>query len=168
MTVLWFSPSQMVEIIMLSKFHWVSQQGTIWWLVTEMKKEQKMNPALTLTTLSANSADNQLNRVLTRILKQKVQRPQLTYLSEIATADMQMLCNTFPILSLKLMKGSSFEQFLVLKKPIVFFYCHYFTIYGHDSQWSVTIWTNSQSRFNSRISMKLGGNWPTDFWRESV
>ena len=31
----------------------------------------------------------------------------------------QMLCNIFPILSLQLMKGSSFEQFLVLKKKNV-------------------------------------------------
>ena len=45
--------------------------------------------------------------------------PQLAHQSEIATADMQMLCNIFPILSLQLMKGSSFEQFLVLKKKNV-------------------------------------------------
>ena len=48
--------------------------------------------------------------------KQEAHRPQLAHLSETATADMQMLCNIFPILSLQLMKGSSFEQFLVLKK----------------------------------------------------
>ena len=77
------------------------------------------------------------------------------HLSEIATADMQMLC-IFPSLWLQLMKGS-FELFLVLKRRMWgFFYCHYFTIYGHDSQWSVTVWTNTQFRFNSRIDMKLG------------
>ena len=43
------------------------------------------------------------------------------HLSETATADMQMLCNIFPILSLQLLKGSSFEQFLVLKKNNVFY-----------------------------------------------
>ena len=102
--------------------------------------------------------------------KQEAHRQRFTHLSEIATADtgMQMLCNIFPILSLQLMKGSSFEQVMVLKKKNVFFYYHYFKIYGHDSQWSMTIRTNSQSRFNSRIDIKLGGNWPTDFWRQSV
>ena len=34
---------------------------------------------------------------------------------------MQMLCIIFPILSLQLMKGSSFEQFLVLKKNMLFY-----------------------------------------------
>ena len=45
--------------------------------------------------------------------KQEAHRPRLAHLSEIATADMQMLCNIFPILSLQLMKGSSFKLFLV-------------------------------------------------------
>ena len=71
-------------------------------------------------------------------LKHSINNKTLTHLSEIATADMQMLCNIFPILSMQLMKGSSFEQVLVLKKKNVFFffccfffYYHYFTIYGH-------------------------------------
>ena len=42
--------------------------------------------------------------------KQKAHGPWLAHLSEIATADMQMLCNIFPILSLQLMKGSTFVQ----------------------------------------------------------
>ena len=46
------------------------------------------------------------------------QGPRFAHLSDIATADMQMLCNIFPILSSQLMKISSFEQFLVLKKNI--------------------------------------------------
>ena len=37
---------------------------------------------------------------------------------DIATADMQMLCNIFPILSSQLMKRSSFKQFFILKKKI--------------------------------------------------
>ena len=53
------------------------------------------------------------------------------------------------------MKGSSFEQLSVLKKKNVLIII-FFTIYGHDSQWSVTIGTNSQSRFNSRIDVKFG------------
>ena len=50
--------------------------------------------------------------------KQEVHGLRFAHLSDIATADMQMLCNIFPILSLQLMKISSFEQFLVLKKNI--------------------------------------------------
>ena len=47
--------------------------------------------------------------------KQETHGPGLAHLSDLATADMQMLCNNFPILS---MKRSSFKQFLVLKKNI--------------------------------------------------
>ena len=53
------------------------------------------------------------------IIRQEAHRPQLAHLSDIATADMQMLCNIFLILSSQLMKISSFEQFLVLKKNII-------------------------------------------------
>ena len=35
----------------------------------------------------------------------------------------------------------------------------------HDSQWSMIIWTNSQSHFNSRINVKFGGNRLIGFWR---
>ena len=38
----------------------------------------------------------------------------------IATADMQMLCNIFPVLSSQLMKRSSFKQFLILRKNIIY------------------------------------------------
>ena len=45
--------------------------------------------------------------------------PRAAHLSDIATtADMQMLCNIFPILSSQLMKRSSFKQFFILKKNI--------------------------------------------------
>ena len=50
--------------------------------------------------------------------KQEAHGPRFAHLSDIATADMQMLCNIFPILSSQLMTISSFEQFLVLKKDI--------------------------------------------------
>ena len=43
--------------------------------------------------------------------QQEAQGPRLAHLSEIATADIQILCNIFPILSLQLIKGSSFERF---------------------------------------------------------
>ena len=50
--------------------------------------------------------------------KQKAHEPQVAHLSDIVTADMQMSCNIFPILSLQLMKRLSFKQFLILKKNI--------------------------------------------------
>ena len=50
--------------------------------------------------------------------KQEAHGPRVAHLSDIATADMQMLCNIFPILSSQLMKRSSFKQFLILKKNI--------------------------------------------------
>ena len=50
--------------------------------------------------------------------EQEAHGPRFAHLSDIATADMQMLWNIFPILSSQLMKISSFEQFLVLKKNI--------------------------------------------------
>ena len=46
--------------------------------------------------------------------KQEAHGPRFAHLSDIATADMQI----FPNLSSQLMKISSFEQFLVLKKNI--------------------------------------------------
>ena len=49
---------------------------------------------------------------------QEAHGPRFAHLSDIATADMQMLCNIFPVLSSQLMKISSFEQFVVLKKNI--------------------------------------------------
>ena len=45
-------------------------------------------------------------------------RLRVAHLSDIATADMQMLCNIFPVLSSQLMKRSSFKQFFILKKKI--------------------------------------------------
>ena len=45
-------------------------------------------------------------------------RPRVAHLSDTATADMQMLCDIFSILSSQLMKRSSFKQFLILKKNI--------------------------------------------------
>ena len=69
------------------------------------------------------------------IFKQEAYGPRLAHLSEIATADMQMLCNIFPILSLQLTKGPSFEQLLVVFLLLFFF----FTINGYNSLWSVTI-----------------------------
>ena len=55
--------------------------------------------------------------------QQEAHGPRLTHLNEIATADMQRLCNIFSIVPLQIiMKGSSFEQVLVLKKKNVFFF----------------------------------------------
>ena len=48
--------------------------------------------------------------------KQEAHGPRVAHLSDTVTADMQMLCNIFPILSSQLMKRSSFKQFFILKK----------------------------------------------------
>ena len=60
------------------------------------------------------------NNNKTKINKQKKKQEahglRVAHLSDIATADMQMLCNIFPILSSQLMKRSSFKQFFILKK----------------------------------------------------
>ena len=53
---------------------------------------------------------------LYRKLKQEAHGPRVAHLTDIATADMQILCNIFPILSSQLMKRSSFKQFFILKK----------------------------------------------------
>ena len=53
-------------------------------------------------------------------MKQEDHGPRLAHLCEIATADMHLLCNIFSILSLQLLKGSSFKQFMVLKKNVSF------------------------------------------------
>ena len=52
------------------------------------------------------------------ILGQEAHGPRVAHLSDIATADLQMLCNIFPILSSQLLKRSSLKQFLILKKNI--------------------------------------------------
>ena len=55
--------------------------------------------------------------IIARIkVSQEDHGPRLAHLSNIATADMQMLCNVFPILSLQLMKDH--QEFLILKKNI--------------------------------------------------
>ena len=61
---------------------------------------------------------NRLVMYIGILQKQEAHGPRFAHLSDIATADMQMLCNIFQILSSQLMKISSFEQFLVLKKNI--------------------------------------------------
>ena len=53
-------------------------------------------------------------------MKQEAHGPGVAHLSDIATADMQMLCNIFPVLSSQLMKRSTFKQFLILKKNIIY------------------------------------------------
>ena len=54
------------------------------------------------------------------IKQQEAHGQRVAHLSSIASADMQMLCNIFPILSSQLMKRSSFKQILILKKNIIY------------------------------------------------
>ena len=65
--------------------------------------------------------------------KQEAHGPRVAHLSDIATADMQVLCNIFLILSLQLMKRSSFKQFLILKKNI-----YGMTVNDHLNKLSIT------------------------------
>ena len=73
----------------------------------------------------------------------------------------------FPILALQLIKGSSFWAILGFEEEeCIFFFYHSFNIYSHDSQWSVTISTNSQTRFNSMIDTEFSENWSSGLRRE--
>ena len=73
---------------------------------------QSVNFSVALLLLNEKLGEKKNNN------KQEAHGPQFAHLSDIATADMQMLCNILPALSSQLMKISSFEQFLVLKKNI--------------------------------------------------
>ena len=55
--------------------------------------------------LHQNAGTYQALIFILSVKKQETHMPQLAHLSEIATADMQMLCNIFPILSLQLEKA---------------------------------------------------------------
>ena len=62
---------------------------------------------------------NHFGEAISLVQKKKKKRgPRVAHLSDISTADMQMLCNIFPILLSQLMKRSSFKHFLILKKNI--------------------------------------------------
>ena len=75
--------------------------------------------------------------------KKEAHGPRVAHLSDIATADMQMLCNIFPILSSQLMKRSSFKQFLILKK----------NIYGMPVNWA---WSFEQTLNGSQLGFTIG------------
>ena len=74
--------------------------------------------------------------------KQEAHGPRFAHLRDIATADMQMLCNIFPILSSQLMKILSFEQF-------------WRRIYGPDSQWSMIIWIKLSITFQQKDQCEI-------------
>ena len=74
--------------------------------------------------------------------KNKTRGPRATHLSDTVTADMQMLCNIFPILSSQLMKRSSFKQFFILKK-----------IYGMPVNWG---WSFEQTLNGSQLGITIG------------
>ena len=75
--------------------------------------------------------------------KQEAHGPRVAHLSDIATADMQMLCNIFPILSSQLMKRSSFKQFFILKKKI----------YSMPVNWA---WLFEQTLNGSQLGFTIG------------
>ena len=82
-------------------------------LVSKKKKKKKKKQECHMQT-EGRSLSNHVDSYL----KQEAHGPWVAHLSDIATADMQMLCNIFPILSSQLMKRSSFKQFFILKKKI--------------------------------------------------
>ena len=74
--------------------------------------------------------------------EQEAHGPRVAHLSDIATADMHMLCNIFPILSSQLMKRSSFKQFFILKKKI----------YGMPVKWA---WSFEQTLNGSQLGFTI-------------
>ena len=78
-----------------------------------------------------------------RTIEQEAHGPRVAHLSDIAIADMQMLCNIFPILSSQLMKRSSFKQFFILKKKI----------YGMPVNWA---WSFEQTLNGSQLGFTIG------------
>ena len=83
---------------------------------TEIHKTSVRIKAPNLVNASKQKHKNQINHYN----KQEAHGPRVAHLSDIATADMQMLCNIFPVLSSQLMKRSTFKQFLILKKNIIY------------------------------------------------
>ena len=85
------------------------------------------------------------------IYKQEAHRPQLAHLSETATADMQMACNIFPILS-------NIETLFWRRR-----FLKVFIIYGHGGylgQWIATILAIFHSPAIRRLQMKFEQHWP--------
>ena len=74
--------------------------------------------------------------------QQEAHGPRVAHLSDIATADMQMSCNIFPILSSQLIKRSSYKQFFILKK-----------IYGMPINWA---WSFEQTLNGSQLGFTIG------------
>ena len=83
----------------------------------------------------AHSKD--LNEISHFIFRRKTRGPRFAPLSEIATADMQILCNIFsnPVIATN-------ERIIIMSsswfwKSRMCFLIIVFTIYAHDSQWSM-------------------------------
>ena len=113
--------------------------------------QNKSIPVLLLTNLLEEFINNNLSNCLKQVKKlfttsqqwkQEAHGPRVAHLSDIATADMQMLCNIFPILSSQLMKRSSFKQFFILKK-----------IYGMPVNWA---WSFEQTLNGSQLGFTIG------------
>ena len=139
-------PPCMVRDIIISKsFHLFMRRCDFYVNCWQWTTDTGWSQQLTLST----SCSDELKKT-----KQEAHGPWFAHLSDIATADMQMLCNIFPVLSSQLMKISSFEQLLILKKNI-----WAWESMEHDH------WINYQSHFNRRINVKFGGNWLSGFWR---
>ena len=97
------------------------------------------------------------------ILIQEAHGSWLAQLSEIATADViyatffqSCHCNQWKAQHLSSSWFWTRRAFIII----------IFAIYRYGSQWCMTVWTSSQSRFNSRIDMKFDENLPSGLCRE--
>ena len=104
---------------------------SFWYQVTQFK------------TRLRNHQDKHFEQYLWWLFKQEAHGPRVAHLSDkLATADVQMLCNIFPILSSQLMKRSSFKQFFILKKKI----------YGMPVNWA---WSSEQTPNGSQLGFMI-------------
>ena len=114
------------------KAHLTEPSRPAWWVLFSGKNKKK--------NISMSTAKYITHSMLS--IKQEAHGPRVAHLSDIATADTQMLCNIFPILSSQLMKRSSFKQFFTLKK-----------IYGMPVNWA---WSFEQTLNGSQLRFTIG------------
>ena len=120
-----------------------SAKYTALWVISNKKKSSTKCKMCKLRSLCAFTKSHYNHCCLVQATLQEAHGPRVAHLSDIATADMQMLCNIFPILSSQLMKRSSFKQFFILKKKI----------YGMPVNWA---WSFEQTLNGSQLRFTNG------------
>ena len=89
--------------------------------------------------------------------KKEANGPRLAHLSEIATAYMQTLCNIFPVLSLQLMKGSSFWAIVGFNEEKCVYYYIFTMGSGISGEWPFEQTLNSVSTIGLRWNLVKTG-----------